>query len=630
MKTSVLLTMLLLSVCVSTHAQDWMNVHRHYDGQDWSFPLQVKQFLQFDFSADGKTLRAITKKEDDSELVVPFSLADVDSIDFSPSLTDEEKGHNKYRVFTMNITTEDGTPIQTKEDWMNCYISIDGKGEYSNFSGIGRIRGRGNSSWLYYKKKPYKFKLDEKSKLLGLEKAKNWNLLSNYRDVTDMMNVFAFETAHWMGMPHTNHTRFVEVFLNGEYIGVYQLTEKIEIQKNRVDIDKERGLLMVFDQDDGPNLSPDAHDNFWSEVYNLPMCVKEPEDLTPEQIDSIKSEFAILENVIKRRDYEQLNQLVDIPSFISILQLHEFVYNVEIDAPRSLYVYRDKDGKYTFGPVWDYDAAYDFDWNNWTENHTYFSNYKELIYGKDPLKATSAAYHINKFFRDMFGNSTFVKQYKQAWAEKSDSMFIQPWAETQKYIDEMKACGAYQRDVEKWPLKNPDWWGGYYDVDEEIAKMSTWLKNRKKYLDNIIAGYPEDEQAVVEITEPTVTIEDGKILVSATMDFAGGYSQNYRIKIAKDDVVALLGGEPRSLVSLDNDGSVGRNTAAGTYGAWFDEWGDTNEWGWGHVYIESNDLYSWKFGCHPDNCRAGDQHTVMMRYQSGNKKVDVIVTFTIK
>ena len=114
--------MLLLSVCVGMHAQDWMNVHRHYDGQDWSFPLQVKQFLQFDFSADGKTLRAITKKEDDSELVVPFSLADVDSIDFSPSLTDEEKGHNKYRVFTMNITTEDGTPIQTKEDWMHCYI----------------------------------------------------------------------------------------------------------------------------------------------------------------------------------------------------------------------------------------------------------------------------------------------------------------------------------------------------------------------------------------------------------------------------------------------------------------------------------------------------------------------------
>lgn len=619
-----------LSMCWVAHAQDWMNVHRHYDGQDWTFPLQVEQFLQFDFSADGKTLRLVTKKADESDIVVPFSMEYLDSISFSPSLTDEEKGHNKYRVFTMNISTEDGAKIQTKDDWIDCHISIDGKGEYSNYSGTGRIRGRGNSSWLYYKKKPYKFKLDEKSKLLGLEKAKNWNLLSNYRDVTDMMNVFAFETAQWMGMPHTNHTRFVEVFLNEEYVGVYQLTEKIEIQKHRVDIDEERGLLLVLDQDDGPNLSPDTQDNFWSEVYNLPICVKEPEDLTAEQIDSIKEEFSIVENAIKQRDYEALNQLVDIPSFISILQLHEYVYNVEIDAPRSLYMYKDKGGKYTFGPVWDYDAAFDFDWNNWTENHTYFSDYKELIYGTDPLKATGAAYHINKFFRDMFGNSEFVAQYKQAWAAKSDSMFIHPWEETQKYIDEMKSSGAYRRDVEKWPLKNPDWWGGEYDVEEEIEKMSTWLQARKKYLDRVIAGYPEGGDPIVVIAEPVVKVKEDAVEVTATIDFAGGYSQDYQIRLDQSEIEALLGGAPTALEPLNQDGSVGWNTAAGRYGAWFDAYGNTNEWGRGHVYIESNELYKWSYGCHPANCAPGEQHTVSMQYRRRNKTIDVNVTFTIK
>ena len=258
---------------------------------------------------------------------------------------------------------------------------------------------------------------------------------------------------------------------------------------------------MSFDKDDGPELSPGATDNFWSEVYDLPMCVKEPEDLSAEQIDSIKTEFALLEEAVKARDYAAVDQLMDIPSFIGILQLHEFLYNVEIDAPRSLYIYKDKGGKYTFGPVWDWDAAYDFDWSNWTENHTYFSDYRELIYGKDPVKATGANYHINKFFRDLFGDPTFVGQYKKAWTDVSDSIYVRNWEEVQKYVAEMNK-GAYDRDVARWPLKNPNWWGGDYVVSEELEKMSTWLKRRKNYLDGIIAAYPEGEQPVVVIAEP--------------------------------------------------------------------------------------------------------------------------------
>lgn len=630
-KMKFLQTTLLLSFGLCAQAQEWMNVHRHHDGETWVMPLQIEEFSQFDFSADGNRMRGYAKKADETDFVVPFAVEDLDSISFSNALTDEEKGHNKYRVFTMFITTEDEANIVEKETWLNCHISIDGKGEYSNYSGTGRIRGRGNSSWLYYKKKPYKFKLDQKSKLLGLEKAKNWNLLSNYRDVTDMMNVLAFETARWMGLPNTNHSRFVEVFLNGDYVGVYQLTEKIEIHENRVNIDEVEGVLMSFDKDDGPELSPGAMDNFWSEVYGLPMCVKDPEDLPAEMMEAIKADFAELERAVKARDYAAVDKLMDIPSFISILQLHEYLYNVEIDAPRSLYIYKDKGGKYIFGPVWDWDAAYDFDWSNWTENHTYFSDYRELIYGRAPLTASGAAYKINEFFRDLFGNETFVKQYKAAWAEVSDSIVERNWTEVQKYVAEMNK-GASLRDVARWPLKNPSWWGGDYVVSEELDKMHTWLKHRKNYLDGIIANYPEESQPVVEVKEPVVEVKDGTVYVTATMNFAGGYKQSYPIKLDKIQIETLLGGAPTALEPLDEDGTVGWNTAAGKYGAWFDEDGDTADYNWGdvHVYIESNELYSWQYGCHPNNCQPDDVHTVTMQYQRGTKTVHVIVTFTIK
>lgn len=627
MKKILLLAQALVCSYVAAEAQEWVNVHTHYDNVPWTFPMAAEQLRQFDFNDDATYLLGRVAKDDGSEMVVPFDAQHLDSISFGYTLADEEKGHGKYKVFTMSVTTEDETDIADRETWVNCYITIDGKGEYSSYSGSGRIRGRGNSSWLYYDKKPYKFKLDAKSKLLGLDKAKNWNLLSNYRDVTDMMNVFAFETARWMGMPHTNHTRFVEVFLNGDYVGVYQLTEKIEIGKNRVDIDETDGVLLSLDQDDGPSLSPGAGDNFWSEVYQLPLCVKEPKELTDEQRDAVKADFAALERAVQAHDYEKVSELMDVPSFIGILQLHEYLYNVEIDAPRSLYLYKDKDGKYTFGPVWDWDAAYCFDWNNWTVNHAYFGDYKRLIYGTNPVAGTGASYSINHFFRDMFADKTFVQEYKKAWAERSGEIYERNWAEVEKYVAEMRK-GAYGRDIARWPLAVPGARNQYFDVETELKKMSEWLKNRKVYLDEVIAHYPETDE--MPSGEPAMEVKDGKVIVTANVNFASGYSQPYSIKIDGSVIGRMLGGTPTSLQPLDADRSVGSNTAAGVYGAWFDEDGDTNSWGFGHVYIEADELYNWRFGCHPGNCQSGDEHTVRMRYGRGGKTIDVEVRFIVK
>lgn len=636
MRTRLLLAALALLMCRAVNAQEWVNVHRNYDGESWTVPLKIKQFSQFDFTKEGDFLRGYTVNKDEEELMVPFSVEYLDSVSFTYSLPDEEKGHNKYRVFTMNITTEGGAEIVEKEVWLNCHIAIDGKGEYSNYSGTGRIRGRGNSTWEWYEKKPYKFKLDSKSKLLGLEKAKNWNLLANYRDVTDMMNVMAFETARCMGMPFTNHSRFVEVFLNGDYIGVYQLTEKIEIHENRVNIAENGGLLLSFDKDDGPDLSPDASDNFRSKVFGLPVCVKEPEDLTEEQLDSIRDEFAVLEKAIQAHDYTKLNEMMDISSFISILQLHEFLYNVEIDAPRSLYLFKDKGGKYTFGPVWDWDAGFDFDWGTMETGHTFFTDYRELIYGTDPLNATNAAYHINHFFREMFGNKTFMTQYKEAWKSRSDTIYTHPWEKVQRFVEGLKE-GAYDRDVKKWPLTEQGGGGWWWDEPvkktfvpaEELKKMSDWLQHRKTYLDGVIAAYPAGNEDIIEIVDPADIEVVQTLMMTQDCDFNRGYTQSGKLTVVQAEVEAALGGAPTALVPMNTDGEEGSNTAAGIYGAWFNDAGDTAAWAVGHVYIESDDLYVWSYGCHPDNCWHNETHTVTMQYRRGTKAVNVVVTFSV-
>jgi len=621
----ILFFLLVLCCALSVMAQEWMNVHHHEVGNHWIMPLRVNHVGEM--KADGTVWNMDWMAEDGTVAQqLSFQMDAVDSLTFSADLPDSLKGHDKYRVFTLHIHTVDAQPVVEKEMWLNCHFSLDGMGEYSPYSGTGRIRGRGNSTWIWYDKKPYKIKLDEKSKLLGLEKARNWNLMANYRDVTDLMNALAFETARCMGMPHTNHTRFVEVFLNDEYIGLYQLTEKIEVGKNRLNISEDDGILLSFDLDDGPSLNPGVGDNFSSRIYGLPVCLKYPENPSEEKLDSVRNELAVIERAIQQHNYPLVDSLVDIPSFIGILQLHEYLYNVEIDAPRSIYAYRDKGGKLTFGPVWDWDAAFDFDWSNMYTGHNYFADYRELIYGKQPATHTGAAYNVSGFWTDLFQDSDFVSRYKDQWKAVSDTLLTHVWNQMELYLANLRE-GAYQRDITRWPIKGKS-------VDAEIDKMHTWLTNRLSYLNTVIDGYPAGSPYTPnddpDPDSPDYTIVDGALVVNKTLDFSRGYSQNGTIELPKAVVSELLGVTPNSLVPLNSDGSQGDNTAAGLYGAWFDEYGDTNLWGWGHVFIEANDLYTWHYGCHPDNCMPGHTHTVRMQYGRSRKALNVIVNFIIK
>lgn len=386
-----------------------------------------------------------------------------------------------YRVAQLNIETQYKAPIlgKEKEHYVNFTMTIDSENDEWDYEGTGRIRGRGNSTWLWYPKKPYRMKLDEKASILGLAEEKDWVLLANYRDPTHLMNTFVFTAGNELGLPYTNHSRFVEVTLNGEYIGLYQLTEQVEQGKTRVNVADEGGLLISLDKDDGPELAPNESDNFWSEVYRMPICVKHPEDQSKEQLNAIKDEFALLEQAIKNHDYDATAKLMDMKSFIDYMLLQELVYNVEVDAPRSIYMHKDKDGKWFMGPLWDFDAGFDFDWSTMYTGHNYFMSYKELVLGTDPANRIGG-YQVPKFFVDLFKNKRFVSEYKARWKEVKEWVMPVFWETTALYAEQAKE--AMKRDLSKWPIDK------IYSA--EIKQMKNWLEARCNYLDTVIQNYP--------------------------------------------------------------------------------------------------------------------------------------------
>ena len=144
----------------------------------------------------------------------------------------------------MFINTDGGVPITSKEDYVYAEYYIDNMG-IEGVDNVGshdapelmQIRGRGNYTWDQFQKKPYRLKLDSKLPLLGMKRNKHWALMANADDyLSGLRNTVGFELSRMMGLAWTPLQQPVEVVLNGDYIGLYMLTEIIRVEPDRVNV----------------------------------------------------------------------------------------------------------------------------------------------------------------------------------------------------------------------------------------------------------------------------------------------------------------------------------------------------------------------------------------------------------
>ena len=197
------------------------------------------------------------------------------------------------------ITTENKTPVTSKDDYLNATYYLDAKG-ISGYQNIGSVsaplnmemKGRGNYSWTGFNKKPYRIKLADKQPLLGMIKSKHFTLLAHADDAKDkkgyMRNAAGFELSKMIGLAWTPEAKPLEVVMNGDYIGLYFLTEHIRVDKDRVNIveqeDEETdsqkitgGWLVEID-----NYDTDPHITITEggDVYTMWVTYKTPEVLS--------------------------------------------------------------------------------------------------------------------------------------------------------------------------------------------------------------------------------------------------------------------------------------------------------------------------------------------------------------
>jgi len=137
---------------------------------------------------------------------------------------------------TLYVETLNGRSITSRSTYTLCRLTYVDGGETVIFDSV-EIRGRGNSTWNLAKK-PYRLRFPESIRFLGRERAKarSWTLLANHADKTLIHNALASEVGTFVGQPFTAAARFVDLVLNGTYLGNYQISDQVNVDKRRVNI----------------------------------------------------------------------------------------------------------------------------------------------------------------------------------------------------------------------------------------------------------------------------------------------------------------------------------------------------------------------------------------------------------
>ena len=377
------------------------------------------------------------------------------------------------------IQTENNAAITSKEDYINATYYLDNMG-LSDYQSIGtktepldmEIKGRGNYSWTGFDKKPYRIKLADKQQLLGMNKSKHFTLLAHADDSNDrkgfMRNAVGFELSKLIGMTYTPDAKPLELVLNGDYIGLYFLTEHIRVDKDRVniveqedeEIDSEKitgGWLVEID-----NYDTDPHITI-KEGGKTTMWItyKTPEVLSYLQEQYLTQQMKLIDNLVygDKNSNELWNHL-DMDALAKFYIVQELTDNYE-SFHGSCYLHKDigANAKWNFGPVWDFGSSFNRDKS-------------QYMYQGD-------VWH-NHWIPEICKFPAFMNRVKEIWNEFYNGKYnnIYTFIDTHESLIKQ----AVVKDKERWPqYHGSQTLSTYIDrTTDVLRKNAKWLNEQWK------------------------------------------------------------------------------------------------------------------------------------------------------
>ena len=407
-----------------------------------------------------------------------------------PGAGDDSRFYQVTNLPTVSIHTLDNVIPKDKVKQIVSQLTIISDDGVKLLSEPGTTRLRGNAS-LGFAKKPYRIKFDKKQNVLDAPaKAKKWTLINNYGDKSLMRNLLAFELSRRLGMTYTPFGTAVDVLLNGEYKGCYQLCDQVTINKNRVNItemtpEDNQGIALTG----GYLIEVDAYANQEKSWFNSnkgnPVTIKSPDEdeITANQKQYIENFFNQMEN--------NWSTYLDVNSFLRHFLVGELSGNT--DTYWSVYMYKERDEDLLHvGPVWDFDLAF----NN--DQRIYPVNKKtDFIY----RSGGSCAGKMKDFVNNIVNNTAAQRQMLQIWDEARQSGLTEE--NLVAYIDRWEADLQQSQRLNflRWPIlnsrvhQNPRALGSF---QAEVEVVRTFMKERIAWMDKKL-GYTYIPNGISEL-----------------------------------------------------------------------------------------------------------------------------------
>ena len=453
------------------------------------------------------------------------------------------------------------------EDASGVALMLSANGEPDYEGEVSELKGRGNSTFFYFDKKPYQMKLDKKAELVdGAGKSKKWILLANAADPTFMRNSIVFDAAEYLGIPYPCANEVIDFYFDGEYRGTYLLCEKVEVGDSRIEISntddliedankdapayEEPSVKAVSRKDGTTETAVDAAGSFryvenlvepeypegashHAYLLELELAARYPDELTgfvtdreqrivtktPEYltyaqgmyISNLWQEFedaVYSEDGYNAATGKYYYDYCDMESLVNTYILNEFVKNCDYyDSSTFFYLAEDAD-KFLAGPVWDNDLAFgigfDVDRNALITKPEYFYSADKTAFSRALLKIES--------FRDavkakMSGDGE-MQQLRELMT--ADGGWIDTYAE--------QTAASLAMNYKLWDITNKD---VLYvtlpdgtTVDGQVSKLKDFVSARADWLttqtsqwsgdDYIIQTKPEEKEP--EETNPILEL----------------------------------------------------------------------------------------------------------------------------
>ena len=321
-----------------------------------------------------------------------------------------------------------------------------------------RLSGHGNTTWVR-DKKPYNLDLGEPADLMGAGAASRWILLANYLDQAHMRNEIVYRLARQTGEVWNPHTKYVDLYLNGTYAGLYQLSDRVEVSENRLNL-KPGDVFLNFE------ISDRAQDFSVSEVFpGISVEIRYPAALSEREFGAVEASLRRILSGIENHTFTEqtLREVLDVDSWAWQYLIQEISLNYD-SGVASQYCYL-HEGRLYSGPVWDFDNSFG-SWAKYTPQNLFS---QETV--RSPLWRSLLSY-------DCF-RQRVQELYVQRFLPHLEKLLEEEYFEI--------AEGIKKSSRMNWIRWNPDArsTGNMDAVDSGVMSLYAFLRERVEFLNRL-------------------------------------------------------------------------------------------------------------------------------------------------